>query len=67
MVTGVLMYAPSQEAKCIVHLDFPDGTCLLRPWKGRTILAIHRAARERYAIEYPTATVSFGRGWYVTR
>lgn len=43
-----------------VLIETPDGQVIYKTWRGSNFSKIKTAARKRYAIEYPEATVSFG-------
>ena len=54
-----------QRAHVSVLIEHPNGQIEYREWIGATIRGIRRAARRRYAEQFPGARVSFGTGYYV--
>lgn len=50
----------SQRARVSVCVEQINGVVIYVTWTGRTIRAIHKAAKSAY----PGARVSFGRGVY---
>jgi hypothetical protein len=54
----------SQTAHVCVTIEHFDGSVVYRDWKGTSVKAIHRAARAKYAKEFPGSRVAFGEGYY---
>lgn len=53
----VLLEWPDDENH---HHHYHHGRVLYRTWRGPSPAAIHRAARTKYALDYPGARLSFG-------